>query len=342
MKQHILAIAILFFKFQAPAAAGDASLKFHRFIDDNGMARLSAVHIAPTTPSLDQGLKIQQIGPSNGQSAGPLFFNSIFSIFSSKLVGSGEPGRRGCACVAGLQTTLTVGGTNLDATELYGGSFGISHTLADDNSAADKVGLSAGAYSNKISPGKIYGASAGSTVDKGGSTPQLVGFEVDSIVNEGANVPRRIGLNVWNGGKNTGYALDTAYAVSNSGTAIAKTGAWKKLISLYTNNGKLNAALATDADFFFSDSSATVANIFNLSNVKVTGNILKFPSTVLTGSGNLTVSTIKAYSHPPEVKAGEIAYGGATAPASKCGSLPGAAGCVEINVAGKRRYIPYW
>ena len=342
-RRATLFLALSILAFADPARPGTDALPE---IDSPPIALNGADAGPGATPSSNamasgHGFAIKQSGPTEGTSPGPLFFNSIFSSFTSKVTSTNEPGRPGCACVSGFHTTLAVGGNNLDATELYGASFGISHRMADDSSA-DKVGLSAGAYSNKHSPGKVYGSSSGVTLDNGGSTPQLVGLEVDSEVKTGGSVPYRIGLNVWNGGEGLGSSLDTAYAVSNSGAPAAARGAWKKLFSLYTQGGTLNPALAKDADFFYSDSDATVANIFNLPNVKVTGDILKFPSATLTGSGALKVASMKAYSSPSPAGKGEISYGGATAPASKCGSLQGSTGCVVINIAGEQHYIPYW
>jgi hypothetical protein len=45
---------------------------------------------------------------------------------------------------------------------------------------------------------------------------------------------------------------------------------------------------------------------------------------------------------PPTAASGRIGYGGAIAASSNCGSLSGAAGCVELNVAGTLHYVPYY
>ena len=292
-------------------------------------------------PPIETGLRILQRDDEDRETTGPYYFNSIFSRWTSKVTGHTNPGRPGCACVSGLQVSMGVGGPNLDALELYAGSFGLTH-IADDNSTSDKVGLSAGVYSNKSSPGKIYGASVAATVDKGSFTPQAIGLEIDSFVNKGGSTPTRIGLNVWNGGTTGGTDLDTAISVSNSGVKNATGGAFKKWFSIYTQGGRLNAPLAPDADFFYSDTDINVANIFNMANVHTSGYILRFPSVTLKGNGELKVSATTAYASPPKAGRNEVSYGGETVAASYCGNLQGAAGCVVINVAGARHYLPYW
>ena len=45
---------------------------------------------------------------------------------------------------------------------------------------------------------------------------------------------------------------------------------------------------------------------------------------------------------PPKVSNGEIGFGAKTAPATSCGSLPGASGCIAVNIGGSLHYVPYW
>jgi hypothetical protein len=45
---------------------------------------------------------------------------------------------------------------------------------------------------------------------------------------------------------------------------------------------------------------------------------------------------------PPKVSNGEIGFGAKTVPATSCGSLPGASGCIAVNINGSLHYVPYW
>jgi hypothetical protein len=45
---------------------------------------------------------------------------------------------------------------------------------------------------------------------------------------------------------------------------------------------------------------------------------------------------------PPKVSNGQIGFGAKTAPATSCGSLPGASGCIAVNINGSLHYVPYW
>lgn len=45
---------------------------------------------------------------------------------------------------------------------------------------------------------------------------------------------------------------------------------------------------------------------------------------------------------PPKVESGQIGFGAKTTPPSYCGSLPGASGCIAVNIGGSLHYMPYW
>jgi hypothetical protein len=235
------------------------------------------------------GLVIQQSAPTSATVPGQYNFNLINTAFNSKVAGNDNSGGTGCACVTAFQVTMSTGGPNLAAREIYGGSFGVVH-LTPDTSNSDKVGLASGVYSNASSNGMVYGGSQGATIDSNGSSPAMLGDEIDMVLN--GSTPYRSGLNIINMGTKVASKVDAAFSVENSGAAGAGSGAFKKLIALTTMGGTLPQSLAADADFFYAETPMTVANIFNLPNVTVTGNIFKFPNFVVTGAGNVGIGTV--------------------------------------------------
>lgn len=260
--------------------------------------------ITTDTGTYDQAYTSHQIGPSSGTAAGPFFFNHVVAEFYSALTGTGLPGDPGSATLAGFQFNLNVGGANFDVATAMGISVGLIH-LQNDTSDGDKNAASFGVYSNATSPGKIYGGSSAFTIGPNGEAPLAVGWEVDTVIETGAVLPIRIGIHSWSGGDLNGTDLDSAYGVGTTG-AVGKA-RWKKWFTMFNQGGITNNPLDDDADFFYSDHTATVANIFNLENVDVTGHILRFPHVHLSGDGTLTLGST--------VEAGGIGLGGPAATA---------------------------
>lgn len=61
-----------------------------------------------------------------------------------------------------------------------------------------------------------------------------------------------------------------------------------------------------------------------------------------TTGGSSTATSHISTAVAPTVAANQIGYGGTTVAASNCGSLAGAAGCVQINIGGTAHYMPYY
>ena len=60
------------------------------------------------------------------------------------------------------------------------------------------------------------------------------------------------------------------------------------------------------------------------------------------GSATVHASDFLSDANPTAAGTGEISYGGTTSAASNCGLIVGAAGCVNINIAGTNHYVPYF
>lgn len=246
--------------------------------------------INPSPNSYAQGLVINQSAPTSGTRAGPFYFNVIEATIRSALTTGGIPGNPGSGTWAGFQCSVNAGGVNYDGDSVMGGSFGVVQTLAD-TSLGDKNGLSSGVVIDAFTLGKGYGGSSGATVGPDGSCPAMVGYETDVII-ESENVDHVVGFNSWAGGSKVGIYTHAAYAIGAAG-GMGQNGngvaGWKTGFRLYTQGGQTNSPMATDGSLFDSDHDATLANIFNFSNVTVTGDILKLPRVTLSGGGALTL-----------------------------------------------------
>lgn len=240
-------------------------------ISDNGTLTL-----APTA-GLNQGFSISQTGTTGGSSAGPFYFNEISSFFNSTLTGVKN--------VAGLQVSVGTGGST-NATEIYGGSFGVTQTVT--GVTGEQVGISGGVeiLAGLSSNNNIYGGVTAATINTGASAPVVVGFEIG--VNLVSAVPIRYGLNVDNYGTTVASGMDTAISIQGGATG----GSWKNGITFTNPAGALAPALATASKMMSSEVALTVADIFSFSNVTATGYILDTPNTKLTGAGALTSATL--------------------------------------------------
>lgn len=345
--KYIVYLFILIFNINNAFALGDGPpADISRFIPNTGIALFKSVIIKPKPSSIEQGISILQTGPFGGSFPGQVSLNSINATFNSVVTGLGAPGATGCACVSGLQTTLAIG-SNYDGIEAYGGSFGLV-PVGPLTTMSDLVGLSFGADVEFTSPNSnVYGGTSAATVGTNGSARALIGFEIGVSQNNptSSNVPFRYGLNIDNYGTNVANGVDTAISIQGGNTG----GSWKTAITLTNPGGALAPSLTSNGNILVSEVALTIQNVFNISNVTCTGNILNSPGILITcgnaASGpqaQFVGSSLNLYGSPPTTISNHISYGGTVAASSNCGSLAGASGCVVINANGTQRYIPYY
>jgi hypothetical protein len=65
-------------------------------------------------------------------------------------------------------------------------------------------------------------------------------------------------------------------------------------------------------------------------------------TTVMESSGLVSGTNFAANGAATKASGGQIRYGGTTKGAASCGNLPGAAGCILVNVGGTEHYIPFF
>lgn len=301
---------------------------------------LGTLDVAPPSGSTGRGMNIDISGPTSGSHVGAIYSNLIQGTFNAPISGTTTPGTGDCQCWSLVQISASTG-SNFDGVEAYGLSVG-NVVNANTTTYSDIVGISMGVYTNYSTNSRLYGGTAAATSGVSGKTPFLLGFEIGVAQNNAteSDVPYRAGINIDNYGTHHASVVDTAISIMGGNPG----GQWKHMISLVTVGGTITNALDTSGDMFWSESSATIAHVFNMPNVTVTGNILYFPGVVLGGDGNFVLSTTRLYGDPmgQTTSAGQITYGGVTAAAANCGSLAGSAGCVKMNIEGTARYVPYY
>lgn len=287
----------------------------------------------PANNALTKGVEVFQNLPSPGTTNSDIFLNAITANYNGVL--SSSPGN--LHTLATFQVNLATG-ANYQNTDPEGqtvvGSFGLTPS-ASNTSVGDQVALSGGAYYPYSTLGRIYGVVGGVNCPSGCSAPQIIGIESGTSISGTGTTTARVGVNVINQGTLQASGTDTALQIA-SGFGGSSAGAFKTGLTIQQN------AIAGTGSLIAGTYTGNMANLINLPNVTVTGNIINVPSFVVSGAGAITSSNIRTYSAAANCGAGGVCYGGTTAPASSCGSLAGAAGCVLININGTNRYLPFY
>ncbi|MEV5054683.1 tail fiber domain-containing protein [Agrobacterium radiobacter] len=256
--------------------------------DGSQVASVRGVVANPEPGTYDKAFHVNQTGPSEGTQPGPFFHNLVDVIWRSSLSGYGLPGLSGSQTYAAWQVSLNAGGENFNGTQCFAGSFGLFHNAAD-NSESDKVGMSAGFYTNAFSRGNYYGASSGGTIDSGGVAAGMYGHEVDVSIFGTGYTPIRSGFNAMNQGAKRAAGIDTAFSAMSGGPAGTYGGSWGGLMTL-VNHGTLPAALHSSASMFSSDHSFPLQNIFDLMGAQVLDHYFKFQNFKVNGAGTITTA----------------------------------------------------
>jgi hypothetical protein len=239
--------------------------------------------IATTPNTLNQGLNITNIGPVSGSNAGPFAFNEINVTYTSDTNGTGIDGTGNAnTCANAFRVNMFIGGTDLGGQAIGAGAFCIAHTVSDSVNADDRIGLVGTAYSNKIDLG-IHGLFAScfyAALAATGKVGFLVGSEIDMQIDTGGITPYRFGQIIQQQGSTRGSTLDAAIMMSNGGAA---GGAFQNLFLFSGFYG--GSPVHTTGNIFYNSLPLTVANVFNCSDMTVTGKILDFPFVSISGDG---------------------------------------------------------
>ena len=245
--------------------------------------------MTPTAASTTQAINITQTSPTSGSATGPLSYNliNVNDQVSVTTVGTEASSSLPNQMVSGFRTNMTTGGTNMQGQPTNAGAFVIQNTVVGPSTSGDLIGVLGAAYSNiSHNTAGLYGMNALVRVGASGVENQIVGIESDVIILTGGSSANRFAFNATAGGNIPATStLDVAYLASSA----TGTGQFKHLVALSNLYGF--APIVTTGDLFFSDTAFTVAHVFNMSNVTVTGNIFDFGTPFkVTGAGALTAA----------------------------------------------------
>jgi hypothetical protein len=234
---------------------------------------------SPSSGSTTQSWFSAQTGPSTGSVTGPLHYNEIDITDNTNVTGTDSR-------TAGIWMQYNVGGSNTIGGK-YGAFFNMKHATAS-NSGHDMIPLVSSFYSsadaNVSGAGEAYGFNAVAFADAGSSWPSIGAAEFDVGVSSTANVTRRFCIRAV--ADNTG--INVAGLPSGEDGAIWLTskniaGSFKLGINLSTYFGA--APILTTGSVIGATGAQTVANFADLSNLTITGNIIKSANYNVTGAG---------------------------------------------------------
>lgn len=242
------------------------------------------ITINPTAATLNKGINITQTGPASGSVVGPTSFNLINATYHSTTTGSTDPFFDNGAWqqwVAAWRVNFEFGGPNIGGQPIGAGFYQLANNTATPF-AADMIGLAAEAYSNANSPNAWFHGLVGAPImGPSAVIAGMVGVFSENDIRAGAVVGQRRGFHSVNQGfaTSTHAILDNAYDVASGDIG----GSFKNLMVLDGTGGA--QPLQLNANLFIATSAMTIANVFNLPTMTVTGDILNFSTVKLSAAG---------------------------------------------------------
>lgn len=237
-----------------------------------------------TALSTTQGLLITQSSPTSGSSAGPLNYNRLNITNTYNATGGGSVDGAANTNIAGLRVDFYEHGTNIGASQSAGILSHYHITTAAVN-GSDKQAIIGFTYGNVTDSGAggWVGVVGEALADTGATATLVEGMEADAGVNGTAT--KRWALGIGNVGTGHGSTIDAAILVES----FASGGEFNNLI--YLSNSAGNIPLSTTANFFAADTAYTVANVFNLPTMTITGNFANFANFEIGGNGRAAFGT---------------------------------------------------
>lgn len=238
--------------------------------------------IAPTSGTNTTALTVTQTG-STASVAGPLFYNVLNITAQGTVTGAGNDAFGTLNTNAdGFRVNMTLSGSSIGANPNIAGLF--ATRINTTTTVGDVVGVAGVVYTNVTSSGAAFeGMNPYASVGASGTAANLIALEADAPIATGGIVTNRMlfWLNV--AGPANASNIDAALLFSSqSGDAF-----FKKVFEFSTFAGQ--HVVNSSSDIFYADNAVTVANVFNMSNMTVTGNIMSFPTYTVAGSGQTTI-----------------------------------------------------
>jgi len=249
--------------------------------------------ISPIANSLNNGLDINQSGPTTGNTTGAFAFNLVCRIQRAKSLPCTQRysdfGWWSCTMTA-FRVNYTIGGANLGAQENVA-IIGHTRVTSATSYTGDMVGVGGITYVNQnvSTGGEALGVGGLTVCDNGCVVNFATAFEAEVAILGTGTAVNRVGIYLGGGqGTKRGTSLDTAIYLQNGGTT---GGEWAAFAHLSGGAG-INGPFFTGGNFIEADAGAVyqMANFITLPGMVFTGNIFAFNTMTLTGLGALTVT----------------------------------------------------
>lgn len=289
--------------------------------------------ITPAAGTLNRGLSIVTSGPASGSVVGPYAANQIDMSFFSTVTGSASPyadhGVWQTECCA-FRVNATFGGANLNG-ESFNAGFFHTRVESDTNPAGDGdfIGCLGMVNCNHAvdANGALHGIVGYTQIDTGASVRVINGLFAEADIENGGVCVQRRGVCIVSHGHGTASGDDDcAIAV---GTAF-NSGAFKHGIRLNTGGGSVNPIQSTGS-LVRSDGAMTLANVFDCSNMTITGKIMDFANFTVSGAGVLKAGAGTADANTGAMVQASVTSGGIASLISQVNSTTGLSGLHVAN-----------
>ena len=248
---------------------------------------------APPVDTTTQAIVVNQTFPTSGSQSAQLN-GSVFTVVNP-----------GYHVDNGNNTTLDAWGLSpmdaavrIDYSAQGGVSYSIHTGLAvaaiNTGTANQLVGTLSAAYANVNTSGvdTLWGIIGSGVVGASANISTIRSIEAELFVHPSATLSQRTAFSAVAGGAGTGSLIDAVlyvYQTSAVATGYGNGASFGDLILL--DNGGPNPALATTASIITSrGGSSTIANLIELPNYTITGDIINVPNLHITGSGSGTIT----------------------------------------------------
>jgi hypothetical protein len=232
------------------------------------------VFIAPTPGSSERGVVVEQFGPS-GSMVGPMFYNQVTINTNANPTGDNR--------TAGFYMQLNSGGEN-ERGHVFGVNINHHHNAAS-TADGDHIAIQ-GTMTSSVpdtGAGEMYGVAGGCFAEAGAVTPGVTGLSGDVGVDLDATVDYRCGARL------AAHRDGKADTADDAAALVLATGAGFKNGTLYSLlYGQ--PPIQPDGNVTAFNGAQTVANVLNLTNLTVTGFILKSLGITISGAGEIVTT----------------------------------------------------
>jgi len=248
------------------------------------------IQVETTPGTTKRGMTIVQSGPNSEPVVGPVYYNQ--TIINNDVTPTGDDRS------IGHYTEINSGGPN-ERGHVFGHFVLMNHNVASD-ADGDHVAIQTITVSNvpDTGAGELYGMATGCHALAGAVTPGVSGISLDVSVEQGATAQYRTPARLAAHRNSRAVTVnDAAALVLNNGTIDA---AFKNGMLFSRMYGE--ATIQPDGNVIAFEGAHTVKDVLNLTNLTVTGKILRALGISISGEGEIvTNKPITVSSIAPEI-----------------------------------------